>query len=138
MLIRYLLFSFLVVCVMAQTVEAQSRQTVARVVADRIDTETLKKAMLDVLNQHPTADRWSGVDDKHVFGISVVAFTDRDVRDGDVRMFRITARLTAAKEMLFAKVLLDKYAETGLTSTGFLREPPPLPLLLLLHPHGNQ
>jgi hypothetical protein len=112
----------MLVCVITQTVGAQPRQTAASVVAERIGTETLKKAMLAALNQHPEANRWSGVDDKHIFGISVVAFTDRDERDGDVRMFRVTARLTAAKEMLFAKVLLDKYAETGLTNAGFLRE----------------
>ena len=122
MLIRTLLFLILVVCTVVQTVVAQPRQTAARVVADQISTDTLKSVMLDVLNRHPEADRWSGVDDKHIFGISVVSFTDRDVRDGDTKMLRITARLLAAKEMLFAKVLLDKYAETGLTDAGFLRE----------------
>jgi len=109
---------------MTQAIEAQhpNQRAAAGVVADRIGTETLEKAMTTALNRHPETDRWSGVDDKHIFGISVVPFTDRDVRDGDVRMFRITARLIAAKEMLFAKVLLDKYAETGLTDAGFLRE----------------
>ena len=74
------------------------------------------------LEQHPDATRWAGADDKYIFGISVVSFTDRDVSDGDVKMFRITARLNAAKEMLFAKVLLDKYAEIGLTDANTLRE----------------
>jgi len=106
-----------------QTAEAQRpHQQAAKVIAEQIETATLKEAMLAALNRHPEADRWSGVDDKQIFGVSVVSFTDRDVKDGDVRMLRQTARLLAAKEMLFAKMLLDKYAETGLTDAGSLRE----------------
>jgi hypothetical protein len=104
------------------TTQQQNRQVAAKVVAERISTDTLKTAMLAAMNRHPEADRWSGVDDKQIFGICVVPFTDRDVKDGDIGMFRSSARLLAVKEMLFAKVLLDKYAETGLTDAGSLRE----------------
>ena len=99
-----------------------NRQAVEKVVAAKIASKTLETAMLDALKRHPTADRWSGVDDKQVFGLGVVTFTDRDVRDGDIRLMRTTARLIAAKEMLFAKVLLDQYAEAGLADPGSLRE----------------
>jgi hypothetical protein len=102
--------------------QQQNRHVAGKIVAERISTDTLKTAMLAAMSRHPEADRWSGVDDKQIFGISVVSFTDRDVKDGDVGMFRTTARLLATKEMLFAKVLLDKYAETGLTDAGSLRE----------------
>lgn len=100
----------------------QELEAVEKVVADQVGTDSLKEAMLLALNRHPKADRWSGADEKQIFGIGVVPFTDRDVKDGDVRMFRHTARLIAAKEMLFAKVLLDRYAESGLTDPGSLRQ----------------
>ena len=120
---RYLLFLLLVFGI-AMPAEAQTpnRQTATTVVTEQIRAATLKEAMLAAINRHPEADRWSGVDDRHIFGISVVTLTDRAVRERDTRLFHTTARLVAAKEMLFSKVLLDKYAETGLTDAGSLRQ----------------
>ena len=121
---KHILISLTFVLFFVPMIYAQNlnRQAVETVIATKIGSKTLETAMLDALKRHPNAERWSGIDDKQIFGLSVVTFTDRDVQDGDIRLIRTTARLIAAKEMLFAKVLLDKYVETGLTDPGLLRE----------------
>ena len=114
------LLSFVIVSGVEQ--ENVNRQVTATVIVRQIGLPTLEKAMLDVLERHPESDRWSGNDKKQIFGIVVVPFTDRDVKDDDLGMFRKTAGQLATKEMLLAKVLLDRFAETGLTDPGTLRQ----------------
>lgn len=94
----------------------------AEVVARQVESVAMEKAILSALGRHPRSDRWSGNTEQQVFGIVVVPFTDRDVQDGDLPMFRKTAGLLASKEMLLAKVFLDRYAALGLTDSGTLRE----------------
>ena len=118
------LFPLLIVsgAVLGEEKEKTNQKTAAQVVAELIGVESLENAIKDAMIRLPEADRWSGVDEKQIFGLTVVPFTDRDLEDGDVGMFRKTAELLAMKEMLFAKVLLDKYAATGLNDSGTLRE----------------
>ena len=122
MSIRYLLFPLLFFCLALQADgQTPNRQVAITIVNEQVRSVALREAMLVAINRHQEADRWSGVNDRQIFGISVVPFTDSDARNGDVRLLRTTARLIAAKEMLFANVLLDKYAKTGLTDAGSLR-----------------
>ena len=123
---KRILLTFIPLLIVSSVVYGEENESLNRAatktVKVQIGLQTLEKAMLDALERHPTTDRWSGVTENQIFGIVVVPFTERDVTDGDLGMLRKTAQLLAMKELLLAKVLLDRFAESGLTDSSTLRQ----------------
>ena len=80
----------------------------------------VRDAMLVVLRQHPTENRWSGRAGTTLFGIAVKRLPRGSVRQQAVpSMLNLTGML-AFQELLKAKSLLDRYATVGLTDATTL------------------
>jgi hypothetical protein len=81
----------------------------------------VRDAMLTVLRQHPTENRWSGRAGTTLFGIAVKRLPRGSIRQEAVpSMLNLTGML-AFQELLKAKSLLDRYAAVGLTDATTLQ-----------------
>jgi len=81
-----------------------------------------RDAMLTVLRQHPGDQRWGGQVGARLFGIAVKPLPEGQVRQRAGPAFLELTHMLAIREMLAAKSLLDRYANTGLTDATTLRE----------------
>jgi len=82
----------------------------------------VRTAMTTVLRQHPTQTRWAGHAGTSLFGVAVKHLPSGDNRQRAVPALLELSQMLAVQEMLKAKVLLDRYAEAGLTDATTLSQ----------------
>lgn len=82
--------------------------------------EPVRDAMLTVLRQHPDETRWSGRSGKTLFGLATKPLPKGAARQQAVPALLNLTHMLAVQELLKAKSLLDRYAETGLTDSTTL------------------
>jgi tetratricopeptide (TPR) repeat protein len=80
----------------------------------------VRDAMLTVLRQHPEETRWSGQSGQTLFGVAAKVLPTGAARQQAVPALLNLTHLLAVQELLKAKSLLDRYAETGLTDSTTL------------------
>jgi hypothetical protein len=82
--------------------------------------DPVRSAMLTVLRQHPDEDRWSGQSGRTLFGIAAKSLPESEAgRQAAAVVLNVTHSL-AVQELLKAKLLLDRYAEAGLSDSTTL------------------
>lgn len=82
--------------------------------------KAVRAAMTTVLRQHPAQTRWAGRAGASLFGVAVKPLPSGDNRQRAVPALLELCQMLAVQEMLKAKVLLDRYAEAGLTDATTL------------------
>jgi hypothetical protein len=82
--------------------------------------DPVRDAMLTVLRQHPGETRWSGQSGRTLFGIAAKALPTGAGRQQAVPALLNLTHMLAVQELLKAKSLLDRYAESGLTDSTTL------------------
>ena len=117
----FLLF-IVVVFGLNHVVFAQQSEVITLIKSDsKIASEPLREEMLKVMSENPKADRWCGATDDFVFGIAMTSYTQEDVEKHQLQLKENFVHITAAKEMLVSKVLLDLYAKEGMTDPQLLK-----------------
>jgi tRNA A-37 threonylcarbamoyl transferase component Bud32 len=81
-----------------------------------------REAMQTVLRQHPDESRWSGRNGSTLFAIAVRRLPGGMMRQQAGPAFLNLTHMLAVQELLKAKSLLDRYAESGLTDATTLRQ----------------
>ena len=81
-----------------------------------------RDAMLTVLRQHPGETRWSGRSESRLFAIAVKRLPTETIRQQAGPALLNFTHMLAVQELLKAKSLLDRYAESGLTDATTLRQ----------------
>ena len=82
----------------------------------------VREAMLTVLRQHPGETRWSGRSGSSLFAIAVKRLPGDTIRQQTGPALLNLTHMLAVQELLMAKSLLDRYAESGLTDATTLRQ----------------
>ena len=82
----------------------------------------MRDAMLTVLRQHPGETRWSGRSGSNLFAIAVKRLPSEQIRQQAGPALLNLTHMLAVQELLKAKSLLDRYAESGLTDATTLRQ----------------
>lgn len=81
-----------------------------------------REAMLTVVRQHPGETRWSGRSGRNLFAIAVKPLPREKARPSATPALLSLTHMLAVQELLKAKSLLDRYAESGLTDPTTLRQ----------------
>lgn len=81
----------------------------------------IREAMLTVLRQHPSETRWAGQKDNIIFAVATKSLPTGAMRKRATPAFMELVHTLAIHELLKAKSLLDRYANSGLSDATTLR-----------------